>query len=112
VIVPLQIVTSTGSRNGFASHNCTGQHHFLILVLPWMGQTGIDFMTGIARTLAGAAIVAVSTIVALPALSQSTVTDAAKRRPAPGPIVGAGLPVLAVGYGVYWLVTRRRRKAE
>ena len=112
MIVPLQIVTSTGSRNGFASHNCTGQHHFLILVLPWMGQTGIDFMTGIARTLAGAAIVAVSTIVALPALSQSTVTDAAKRRPAPGPIVGAGLPVLAVGYGVYWLVTRRRRKAE
>jgi hypothetical protein len=31
---------------------------------------------------------------------------------APGPIVGAGLPVLAVGYGVYWLIKRRRRKAE
>jgi hypothetical protein len=30
---------------------------------------------------------------------------------APGPIAGAGLPVLAVGYGVYWLV-RRRRKAD
>jgi hypothetical protein len=30
---------------------------------------------------------------------------------APGPIAGAGLPVLAVGYGVYWLV-RRRRKAN
>jgi hypothetical protein len=29
---------------------------------------------------------------------------------APGPIAGAGLPFLAVGYGVYWLV-RRRRKA-
>jgi hypothetical protein len=28
-----------------------------------------------------------------------------------GPIAGAGLPVLAVGYGVYWLV-RRRRKAQ
>jgi hypothetical protein len=28
---------------------------------------------------------------------------------APGPIAGAGLPVLAVGYGVYWLVKRRRR---
>jgi hypothetical protein len=30
---------------------------------------------------------------------------------APGPIAGAGLPILAVGYGVYWLV-RRRRKAQ
>ena len=32
-------------------------------------------------------------------------------RGAPGPIAGAGLPVLAVGYGVYWLI-RRRRKAQ
>jgi len=30
---------------------------------------------------------------------------------APGPIAGAGLPFLAVGYGVYWLV-KRRRKAD
>jgi hypothetical protein len=30
---------------------------------------------------------------------------------APGPIAGAGLPVLALGYGVYWLV-RRRRKSQ
>ena len=28
---------------------------------------------------------------------------------APGPIAGAGLPVLAIGYGVYWLVKRRRK---
>jgi hypothetical protein len=27
---------------------------------------------------------------------------------APGPILGAGLPILAVGFGVYWLVKRRR----
>jgi hypothetical protein len=26
----------------------------------------------------------------------------------PGPIAGAGLPILAVGYGIYWLVRRRR----
>jgi hypothetical protein len=29
---------------------------------------------------------------------------------APGPIVGAGLPILAIGYGAYWLVKRYRRK--
>jgi hypothetical protein len=33
-------------------------------------------------------------------------------RGAPGPIVGAGLPVLAVGFGIFWLVRRYRRKAE
>ena len=30
-------------------------------------------------------------------------------RGAPGPIAGAGLPVLAVGFGIYWLVRRFRR---
>jgi hypothetical protein len=30
---------------------------------------------------------------------------------APGPIAGAGLPVIAVGFGIYWLI-RRRRKPE
>jgi hypothetical protein len=36
-------------------------------------------------------------------------------RGAPGPIIGAGLPILAaggIGYGVYWLVKRRRRRTE
>jgi hypothetical protein len=32
-------------------------------------------------------------------------------RGAPAPIAGAGLSILVVGYGVYWLI-RRRRKAE
>jgi hypothetical protein len=31
-------------------------------------------------------------------------------RGAPSPIAGAGLPFLGIGYGVYWLI-RRRRKA-
>jgi len=30
---------------------------------------------------------------------------------APGPIAGAGLPFAAIGYGVYWLI-KRRRKAD
>jgi hypothetical protein len=33
-------------------------------------------------------------------------------RGAPAPLAGAGLPVLAVGYGVYWLVKRRRRTPD
>jgi LPXTG-motif cell wall-anchored protein len=28
---------------------------------------------------------------------------------APGPLVGAGLPVLLVGGGIYWLVRRRKK---
>jgi hypothetical protein len=31
---------------------------------------------------------------------------------APGPIAGASLPVLAVGFGVYWLVRRRRKSGQ
>jgi hypothetical protein len=31
---------------------------------------------------------------------------------APGPIAGAGLPILAIGFGAYWLVKRLRRKPD
>ena len=31
-------------------------------------------------------------------------------RGAPGPIAGAGVPVIVIGYGAYWLLRRRRRK--
>jgi hypothetical protein len=66
-------------------------------------------MKTLAPIVAGTALVALAGVVALPALAE-TPTSATARRPAPGPILGAGLPVLAVGFGVYWLV-RRRSKA-
>jgi hypothetical protein len=36
-------------------------------------------------------------------------TPPGSHRGAPGPLMGAGLPVLAMGYGIYWLIRRRRR---
>jgi hypothetical protein len=33
-------------------------------------------------------------------------------RAAPGPVLGAGLPVFAVGYGIYWLVRRRKKATQ
>jgi len=67
-----------------------------------------------------AAIVA-STIVIFPAFAQNqggnnqggnNNNQGSGYHGAPGPIAGAGLPFLAVGYGVYWLVKRRRRKTN
>jgi LPXTG-motif cell wall-anchored protein len=57
----------------------------------------------------------------VPALAQtastlsSAPTPAAKPKPAvgaPGPLVGAGLPVLLIGGGIYWLVRRRKGQAS
>jgi hypothetical protein len=31
---------------------------------------------------------------------------------APGPVAGVGLPIVAIGYGAYWLVKRYRRKTD
>jgi hypothetical protein len=31
---------------------------------------------------------------------------------APGPVAGAGLQILVIGYGAYWFFKRRRRKPD
>jgi hypothetical protein len=41
---------------------------------------------------------------------QNPPQDVPRSRGAPGPIVGAGLPFLVVGGGVYWLVRRKNRR--
>jgi hypothetical protein len=33
-------------------------------------------------------------------------------RGAPGPLAGAGLPVILVGAGIYWLVRRKNRTSK
>jgi hypothetical protein len=33
-------------------------------------------------------------------------------RGAPGPLIGAGLPVLLIGGGIYWLVRRKNRASS
>ncbi len=42
---------------------------FLDLILPWMGQSGVNSMKEISRILAGAAVVALLGVGALPALA-------------------------------------------
>jgi hypothetical protein len=53
----------------------------------------------------------------VPALAQTrtpTPSTTPTARGAPGPLVGAGLPVLLIGggIGIYWLVRRRKGQAR
>jgi hypothetical protein len=50
-------------------------------------------------------------VVALPILiTASEAQPALASKPAPGPLAGAGLPVLVIAGGAYWVVRRLRRK--
>ena len=72
-------------------------------------------MTVIYRLLNG--LFLVSVMVALIGMADSafatpTCSACGIVKGAPGPIAGAGLPMIAIGYGAFWLVRRFRHKPE
>jgi hypothetical protein len=64
-------------------------------------------MTVISRIRGALPLVAI-----LMALAGSVDSAFAVVGDAPGPVAGAGLPILVIGYGAYWLVKRLRRKPD
>jgi hypothetical protein len=79
-------------------------------------------MKNVTRLLSAAALAALLTVLTLPLFTTLTLANGSfpclsdcgnngngNVHGAPGPIAGAGLPILAVGYGVYWLIKRRRK---
>jgi hypothetical protein len=56
------------------------------------------------------ALALVSIMIALVSVVDSAF--AGQIRAVPGPVAGAGLPILAIGFGAYWLVKRFRRKPD
>jgi hypothetical protein len=52
----------------------------------------------------------------VPAFAKNDKDDNGKHpgqtRGAPGPILGAGLPVILIGGGIYWLVRKKKRASQ
>jgi hypothetical protein len=75
-------------------------------------------VTALIRILTSAAVVAIATLLIVAIVEQAFAVPSvppcatAACRGAPGPIAGAGLPILAVGYGAYWLFRRDHRKPD
>ena len=65
--------------------------------------------------IAGLALISALTLSPLPALAacehdgHCEATPANGHMDAPVPLLGAGIPGLAIGFGVYWLIRRRQR---
>jgi hypothetical protein len=73
-------------------------------------------MKNVTRLLSATALASLLAAFALPTLTLANPISCPTAvgcgtRGAPGPIAGAGLPILGIGYGVYWLI-KRRRKAD
>ena len=65
------------------------------------------------KTVSAMAFLLMLLTLSVSAMAQSpTALPNTPRRGAPGPVVGAGIPVLVVGAGVYWLVRRRRKNCD
>jgi hypothetical protein len=71
-------------------------------------------MKAITNCLSAAALASLLGVITLPVLITPSAAQGAPapayHRPAPGPLVGAGLPVLVIAGGAYWVVRRLRRK--
>jgi hypothetical protein len=74
------------------------------LPVAWFKDVAMKVMSRILDALPLAAI--------LMALAGSVDSAFAVVGDAPGPVAGAGLPILVIGYGAYWLVKRLRRKPD
>jgi hypothetical protein len=72
-----------------------------------------DNMSKIAQVLSRVAVIVILVLwVGATAFAQTATTASKKVRGAPGPIAGAGLSIVVVGFGAYWLVQRYRRKSS
>jgi hypothetical protein len=71
-------------------------------------------MKAIRNCLSAAILASLLGVITLPVLITASAAQSPSvpsyYRPAPGPLVGAGLPVLVIAGGAYWVVRRLRRK--